>query len=111
MFLLRLFTCSTTREKCSGHLMPSFWCRESSTSPTVVLESYLKDLVWPFSRKTLSTLGMKGVVDSLELKLDGCRRREGQKHEVMTGFVRGSHECGKWSAVEAKKERSSEDAK
>ena len=127
LFLLRLLTCSTTREKWDMAFSPSLAWRLSRTSCrgkrwvsalhiiswcwvkfecniwwtswkswqgrvrlsnnvvtlrwsvefgtplyiiitnitwTVVEESYLKDLVCPFSRKTLSTFGMRGTTES-----------------------------------------------
>ena len=52
LFLLTLFTCSTTREKFNVDANPSLACNELMTSWTRVVESYLKDLVCPFSKKT-----------------------------------------------------------
>ena len=52
------------------------------TSWTVVLESYLKDLVWPFSRKTFSTLGMNGEVES-GVESEGCGPMGGRRYSAL----------------------------
>lgn len=52
--------------------MLSFTC-------TVVVELYLKDLVWPFSRKTFSTFAIGGMRTSLSENADGCFFRDGER--------------------------------
>jgi hypothetical protein len=43
---------------------------------TVVVESYLNDFVWPFSRKTFSTFAIGGMRTSLRENAEGCASRE-----------------------------------
>ena len=64
LFLRTLLTCSTSRAKCRVEPRPNLIWRLSITSCTVVEVSYLNDLVWPFSRKTLRTLGINGATES-----------------------------------------------
>lgn len=42
---------------------------------TVVVESYLKDLVWPFSKKTLRTFAICGTCKSPKENADGCKEK------------------------------------
>ena len=64
LFRRTLLTCSTSRAKCRVEPRPNLIWRLSITSCTVVEVSYLNDLVWPFSRKTLRTLGINGATES-----------------------------------------------
>lgn len=68
--LRRLLTCSSTSAKCSPALIHSLFCNEATTSFTFVVESYLNDLVCPFSRKTLSTLGKRAMFGSPPLNAE-----------------------------------------
>lgn len=68
--LRRLLTCSRTNAKCSPALIHNLFCNETTTSFTLVVESYLNDLVCPFSRNTLSTLGNKAMFGSPPLNAD-----------------------------------------
>lgn len=68
--LRRLLTCSRTNAKCSPALIHNLFCNEATTSFTLVVESYLNDLVCPFSRNTLSTLGNKAMFGSPPLNAD-----------------------------------------
>lgn len=63
LFLFKLLTCSNTRAKYCILWIHNFCFNDNITSLTLVLKSYLKDLVWPFSRKTFSTFGMGGTPD------------------------------------------------
>lgn len=69
----RLFTCSRTRLKSSPQQRHSLSSSELTTSCTVVVASYLKDFVCPFSRKTFRTLAMGGTQMSPRLKAEVCK--------------------------------------
>lgn len=73
--LRRLLTCSSTSAKCSPALMHNLFCSDATTSFTFVVESYLNDLVCPFSRNTLSTLGNKAIFGSPPLNADTYNAR------------------------------------
>lgn len=47
----------------------------------MVVVSYLKDLVCPFSRNTFRTLAIGGTQRSPNEKADGCREREKEKRK------------------------------
>lgn len=115
----RLFTCSSTRLKCSLAVIQSFSFSDVTTSFsvikletvndysnwddawkkftwTVVVESYLNDFVWPFSRKTLSTLAIGGTRTSLSENADGCGKRKRKMSEL--NVIRKLFSREKWKS-------------
>lgn len=88
LFRRRLLTCSSTRAKWWMDFRQSFCCRDETTSPTLVVESYLNDLVWPFSKKTLSTFGISGTPPSPPLKAEACKQLIFLSHCVLDNLTR-----------------------